>query len=116
MSTHRILSLDSKERLLAGFILNKLWIYRYWCGEGRRQHLGHTPLQNLHKGLPRSEAGGVQAVAKKLRRWGFINIFSATGDKHVCACRATEIIREGLVLVNEYRSSVGLTPLLETEI
>jgi hypothetical protein len=112
----RLSSLSQKERLLAGFILNKLWIYRYWCGIGRRQHLGHTPLQNLPKGRPRNEAGGVQAVAKKLRRWGFINIFSATGDKHVCACRATEIIREGLVVVNEYRSTVGLAPLSENEI
>lgn len=112
----RTSSLDHKERLLAGFILNKLWIGRYWCGGGRRQHLGHTSLQNLPKGRSRGEAGDILAVANILRKWGFINIFSATGDKHVCASRATEIIKEGLVLVNEYRSSVGLTPLLETEI
>jgi hypothetical protein len=116
MPTNRLSSLNQKERLLAGFILNKLWIDRYWCGGGKKQHLGHTSLRNLPKGRPRNEAGDILSTADILRRWGFINIFSATGDRHVCASRAPEIIREGLVVVNEYRSTSGLAPLTENEI
>jgi len=78
--------------------------------------LGHTSLDNLHKGLPRSDAGKVDEVTKELKRCGFINIFSATGEKHVCASRADEILDEGLILANEYRSSVGLPPLQRTEL
>jgi hypothetical protein len=116
MLKKRISSLNTKERFIAGFILNKLWEYRYWCGSGRRQHLGHTSLDNLHKGRPRSDAGKIDEVAKELGRCGFINIFSATGEKHVCASRANEVLDEGLILVNEYRSSVGLPPLPRTEL
>jgi len=116
MSTSRFSSLNQKERLLAGFILHKLWLDRYWCGGGKAQHLGHTSLRNLPKGRPRNEAGDILSVADILRRWGFINIFSATGDRHVCASRAPEIIREGLVVVNEYRATTGLAPLTENEV
>lgn len=116
MPNSRLSSLKPKERMFAGFILHKLWIDRYWCGEGRRQHLGHTSLQNLPKGLPRSDAGDVIAVAEKLRRLGFICFVSATGDIHVCASRASDIIDEGLPLVNEFRAKHGLPPLQRTQI
>ena len=116
MPINRLSSLKPKERSLAGFILNKLWIDRYWCGEGRRQHLGHTSIRNLPKGLPRSDAGEVLDVADKLHRLGFIGFVSATGDTHVCASRAPDIIDEGLVVVNEFRSQHGLQPLLRNQI
>ena len=116
MSTKSLSSLKPKERYFAGFILNKLWIDRYWCGEGRRQHLGHTSKTNLPKGLPRSDAGEVQNVANKLIKLGFICKVSATGDIHICASRAPEKIIDGLVVVNEYRASVGLPPLKQNQI
>jgi hypothetical protein len=116
MPTNRLSSLKPKERNLAGFILNKLWVDRYWCGEGRRQHLGHTSISNLPKGLPRSDAGDVLDVANKLRRLGFISYVSATQDTHVCASRAPDIIAEGLIIVNEFRTRHGLQPLLRNQI
>ena len=116
MQNNRLSSLKPKDRMLAGFILHKLWLDRYWCGEGRRQHLGHTSIQNLPKGLPRSEAGDVLDVAGKLRKLGFISFVSAMGDTHVCARRAPDIIDEGLVVVNEFRAKHGLPPLPRNQI
>lgn len=116
MPIYRSSSFNAKERFYAGFILNKLWIYRYWCGEGRRQHLGHTSLRNLPKGRATSDAEDILSVAERLRRFGFIMIFISTGDKHVCASRAPYIIKEGLILVNEFRSATGSQPLRETDI
>lgn len=116
MPNNRLSSLKPKERMLAGFILHKLWLDRYWCGEGRRQHLGHTSLRNLPKGLPKSDAGDVLDVSEKLRRLGFIRFVSATGDTHVCASRASDIIDEGLVIVNEYRVNHGLPPLQRNQL
>ncbi len=116
MPANRLSSLNPKERDLAGFILNKLWVDRYWCGEGRRQHLGHTSIRNLPKNLAISEAGAVLEVADKLRRLGFIGYVSATGDTHVCASRAPEILDEGLVIVNEFRTKHGQQPLQRNQI
>jgi hypothetical protein len=70
----------------------------------------------LPKGLPRSEAGEVLDVAEKLYRLGFISFVSATGDKHVCASRAPEIIGEGLIIVNEFRANRGLPPLQRNQL
>ena len=116
MPNKNLSSLKPKEKHLAGFILNKLWTNQYWCGEGRRQHLGHTSKTNLPKGLPRSDAGAVQDVADKLIKLGFICKVPATGDIHVCASRAPEKITEGLVVVNEYRVTVGLSLLEQNQI
>jgi hypothetical protein len=116
MPTKSLSSLKPRERNFAGFILNKLWTDNYWCGEGRRQHLGHTSKTNLPKGLPRSDAGEVQEVADKLIKFGFICKVSATGDIHVCASRSPEKIDHGLVVVNEYRASVGLVLLKRDQI
>ena len=116
MPANRLSSLKPKERDLAGFILNKLWVDRYWCGEGRRQHLGHTSVRNLPKGLPKSEAGAVLEVGDKLRRLGFISFVSATGDTHVCASIAPDIIDEALIIVNEFRTKHGQQPLLRNQI
>jgi hypothetical protein len=33
MPSNRLSSLKPKERMIAGFILHKLWIDRYWCGK-----------------------------------------------------------------------------------
>jgi hypothetical protein len=109
-------SLKPRERWFAGFILNKLWIDRYWCGGGRVQHLGHTALSNVPKGRSRSDHGDILDVAEKLRRLGFITTFPSTGEMHVCASRAEEIIKEGLIVVNEYRIDVGLLPLERNQI
>jgi hypothetical protein len=116
MPAKSLSSLKPREKFLAGFILNKLWTDKYWCGEGRRQHLGHTSRTNLPKGLPRSDAGEVQEVADTLIKLGFICKVSATGDIHVCASRAPEKLVEGLVTANEYRASVGLPPLKQNQI
>jgi len=112
----RLDTLKAKERELAGFILNKLWIDRYWCAGVGGHHLGHTALSNLPKGKPRSEHGDVLEAAEKLRRFGFITTFPATGEMHVCASRADEMIAEGLAVVNEYRLKVGLPALTRNQI
>ncbi len=116
MLANHLSTLKQKQRILAGFILNKLWVDRYWCGEGKRQHLGHTSLDNIPKGRARSEAGDILEVAEKLRRWGFICYVSATQDTHVCASRSQNVIRAALPIVNEYRESVGLPILLINDI
>ncbi len=108
--------MNARERFFAGFILNKLWTDRYWCGEGKRQHLGHTSLDNVPKGRPRSEKGEILDVADDLCRLGFICLVSATKDTHVCASRSQEIIEKGLIVVNQYRAAVGLPPLSQTDI
>lgn len=113
---NRLASLKPKERWFAGFILNKLWFDRYWCGGGKVQHLGHTALSNVPKGRPRSDHGDILDVADKLRKFGFISTFPSTGEEHVCASRAEEIRAEGLIVVNEYRVDVGLTPLQRNQI
>jgi hypothetical protein len=108
--------MNERERFFAGFILNKMWLDRYWCGEGKKQHLGHTSLDNIPKGRPKNEKGEILEVADDLRRLGFICIVPATQDQHVCASRSSQIIAEGLVVVNFYRNSVGLTSLSEDDI
>jgi hypothetical protein len=116
MPPNRLSTLGTKERELAGFILNKLWVDRYWCGGVGGHHLGHTALSNVPKGRPRSEHGDILEVAEKLRKFGFITTFPATREMHVCASRADEIIIEGLVVVNEYRLKVGLPALRRDQI
>lgn len=116
MSPNSLNSFKPKERWFAGFILHKMWVGRYWCGGGKVQHLGHTSLSNLPKGRARSDHGAILEVAEKLRKLGFITTFPATGETHVCASRAEEIIREGLVVVNEYRIDVGLPPMDKNQI
>jgi hypothetical protein len=111
MPTSSLDAFTAKERELAGFILNKLWVDRYWCGGVGGHHLGHTALSNVPKGRPRSEHGEILEVAEKLKRLGFITTFPATREMHVCASRADEMITEGLVAVNEYRRKVGLPAL-----
>jgi hypothetical protein len=96
-----------EEREYVGFILNKLWVNRYWCGEGKNQHLGHTSIDNVPKGKSRSEKGAILDVVDDLIRLGFICPVSANQDRHVCASRAPEKITDALPIVNEYRISVG---------
>jgi hypothetical protein len=103
--------MDERERFFAGFILNKLWTGRYWCGGGKCQHLGHTSLDNLPKGRPRNERGEILEVAADLKRLGFICPVRANRDEHVCASRSQEIISAALPVVNQYRESVGLACL-----
>ncbi len=116
MTPTRLDTLKGKERELAGFILNKLWIDRYWCGGVGSHHLGHTALSNVPKGKPRSEHGDILEVAEKLRRFGFLTTFPSTGETHVCASRADEMITEGLIVVNEYRAKVCLPVLKRDQI
>jgi hypothetical protein len=108
--------MNAKQRFFAGFILNKLWTDRYWCGEGKRQHLGHTSLDNVPKGRARSEKGDILEVADDLNRLGYICLVSATKDTHVCASRSPEVIEKALPIVNEYRVAVGLTTLCSNDI
>jgi len=108
MPLRRLSEMKARDQFYAGFILNKLWVDRYWCGEGRRQHLGHTSLDNVPKGRNRSEKGDILEVTEDLRRLGFISFVSATHDTHVCASRAQEKLAEALPIVNAYRQTVGL--------
>jgi hypothetical protein len=116
MSPNSLNSFKPKEPWFAGFILNEMWVDRYWCGRGKVQHLGHTSLSNLPKGRPRSDHGAILKVAEKLGKLGFITTFPSTGETHVCASRAEAIIKEGLIVVNEYRVDVGLPPLDRNQI
>lgn len=109
-------AMNERERFFAGFILNKMWLDRYWCGEGKKQHLGHTSLDNIPKGRPKNEKGEILDVADDLRRLGYICIVPATQDQHVCASRSPKIIAEGLIVINFYRTSVGLKPLSKDDI
>jgi hypothetical protein len=116
MPPNRLNALGARERELAGFVLNKLWIDRYWCGGTGGHHLGHTALSNVPKGRPRSDHGEILVVVEKLRRFGFITTFPSTRESHVCASRADEMITEGLVVVNEYRLKAGLPALARNKI
>ena len=111
MPPRNLSAMDAREQFFAGFILNKLWTGRYWCGGGKCQHLGHTSLDNIPKGRARSDKGEIIEVAEVLAKLGYICLLSATKDTHVCASRSPEILQNALPIVNAYRAEVGLTPL-----
>jgi hypothetical protein len=101
---------ESDEAYIQGFILNKLYTFRFFGKRGNIRHGGHTELSNMPKGYPPQYKGLVLSVAKKMNG-KFVLIFKSTGSDHICALNEDDAIQEGLKICNFYRSKVGLNPL-----
>lgn len=102
--------LEGNETYIQGFILNKLYTFRFFGKRGNIRHGGHTELANMPKGYPPQYKGLVLSVSKKMNG-KFVLIFKSTGSDHICALNEDEAIQEGLKICNSYRTNVGLNPL-----
>lgn len=108
MSTNDEFQAD--EYFIEGFILNKLYTFRFFGKRGNIAHGGHTELANMPKGYPPKYKGLVIFVSKKMNG-RYVLIFKSTGDDHICALNEDDAITEGLKICNSYREKVGLNPL-----
>ena len=99
---------------IRGFILNKLYIGRYWAKPGKEPRR-HTSVKNMPKGYPPKFRGDFKKNIEWLRRKGFVLCFPHSGDKehHICAILDKSIIDEGLKICNGYRLAVGQLELNE---
>ena len=91
-----------EDRKVAGFIMNKLWSYRYVGGQ-------HTSVDNLPKGYPLSGRGLFPSVVKRLKKEGYLVIHPTSYGPQVSASIAMRA--KALDLANEYRTSVGMLSL-----
>jgi hypothetical protein len=96
---------------IRGFILNKLYMNKWWGRKSSGVHHGHTSVDNLPKGYPREHRGKFREIVKKMRRSteNLIIVFPSAGEEHVCA--NLDQVDRGLELCNRYRETVGLPPL-----
>jgi hypothetical protein len=102
--------IQSDELYIQGFILNKLYTFRFFGKRGNITHGGHTELANIPKGYPPKYKGMVFSVAKEMNG-KYVLIFKSTGSDHICALNEDDAIQEGLKICNSYRTKVGLNPL-----
>lgn len=102
--------IESDESYIQGFILNKLYTFRFFGKRGNISHGGHTELANMPKGYPPKHKGLVMSVAKRMNG-KYVLIFKSTGSDHISALNEDDAIPEGLKICNSYRTKVGLAPL-----
>jgi len=102
--------IQSDETYIQGFILNKLYTFRFFGKRGNITHGGHTELANMPKGYPPKYKGLVMSVAKKMKG-KYVLIFKSTGSDHICALNEDDAIQEGLKICNAYRTKVSLNSL-----
>ena len=102
--------IESDEAYIQGFILNKLYTFRFFGKRSNITHGGHTELANMPKGYPPKYKGLVLSTAKRMNG-NFVLIFKSTGSDHICALNEDDAIQEGLKICNSYRTKVGLNPL-----
>lgn len=97
------------EDIVAGFILNKLYLGRYFGKRRNIKHGRHTEVTNMQKGYPPQHRGLFKKVIKFLENIGLVITFPSTGEDHICAILDDEVIERGLPICNKYRLAVGLT-------
>jgi len=102
--------IQSDESYIAGFILNKLYTFRFFGKRGNVSHGGHTELANMPKGYPPKYKGLVISVSEKMNG-KYVLIFKSTKSDHICALNEDNAIQEGLKICNSYRVKVGLNSL-----
>lgn len=98
-------------RHIKGFILNKLYLGGYFAKRGRKHHGKHTSTRSLSRGYEPKYRGDFPSIVNELRRDAFIIVFPSAGERHVCAVMEPQKVESGLLIVNAFRTSVGLPPL-----
>ncbi len=97
--------------MIAGFILNKLYLGHYFAKPGNLKHGKHTEVDNMPKGYDTKQRGKFKRVIDDLKKQGLVLVFKSTGSEHICAILTNEAIERGLKLCNAYRKLVELPPL-----
>lgn len=101
---------SNDEKHAAGFILNKLYLWKKFGKRGNITHGGHTELANMQKGYPLDKRGAIRPSCQKMNG-KLVLIFKSTGEDHICALYESDAIDVGLNICNYYRSTVGLPSL-----
>lgn len=97
--------------IIAGFILNKLYLGHYFAKPGNFKHGRHTEVDNMPKGYNSKHRGAFKKVINDLKKQGLVLVFKSTGSEHICAILTNEAVERGLKLCNAYRKLVELQPL-----
>jgi len=97
---------------ILGFILNKLYLGRYWVKPGKKPKK-HTSVKNIPKSYPAEFRGKFSKNLNWLVKKGLVSRFPHSGDRerHVCAVLDPNAQEIGLPICNKYRLSVGLPEL-----
>ncbi len=106
------LPLEGDDDHVRGYILNKLYIGRYWV-KPRKQPKRHTSELNLPKSYSPEHRGKFPGNIDWLVRERLIYRFPHSGDskQHVCAILDPSTTEKGLSICNRFRLSVGLPEL-----
>ena len=99
------------EAIIAGFILNKLYLGHYFAKPGNIRHGRHTDVDNMPKGYDPKYKGNFKRIIRNLEKSGLVVVFPSAGSKHICAILTNEAITTGLKYCNAYRKLVSLPPL-----
>lgn len=101
------------EVIVAGFILNKLYLGHYFARPNNLKHGRHTDVDNMTKGYDPRYKGNFKKVIRNLEKYGLVIVFPSAGSKHICAILTNEAITIGLRYCNAYRKLVSLLPLIK---
>lgn len=99
------------EAIIAGFVLNKLYLGHYFARPHNVRHGRHTDIDNMPKGYDPKYKGNFRRVIRNLEKSGLVVVFPSAGSKHICAILTNEAIVIGLKYCNAYRKLVSLPPL-----
>ena len=99
------------ETILAGFMLNKLYLGHYFARPNNLTHGRHTDVDNMPKGYDPKNKGNFKKVIRNLEKAGLVVVFPSAGSKHICAILTNEAITIGLRYCNAYRKLVSLHSL-----
>ena len=99
------------DAIIAGFILNKLYLGHYFARPNNLKHGRHTDVDNMPKGYDPKYKGNFKKVIHNLEKSGLVIVFSSAGSKHIYAILSNEAITIGLQYCNAFRNLVSLPPL-----
>jgi hypothetical protein len=97
--------------IIAGFILNKLYLGHYFAKPGNFKHGRHTEVDNMPKGYDPKHHGQFKKIINDLKKQGLVLVFKSTKSEHICAILTDEAVGRGLKLCNKYRNLVALPEL-----
>ncbi len=104
------MSVDDDD-IIAGFILNKLYLGHYFAKPGNLKHGKHTEVDNMPKGYSPKYHGQFKKVINYLKKQGLVLVFKSTESDHICAILTNEAVERGLKLCNRFRKIGELPPL-----
>lgn len=99
------------ETIIAGFILNKLYLGHYFARPNNLRHGRHTDVDNMPKGYDPKYKGSFKKVIRNLEKSGLVVVFPSAGSRHICAILTNEAITNGLRYCNAHRKLVSLPSL-----